>query len=104
MLVISYNITLWHFVKDMIARSPFPFRWDSFVFNHFHGFCSDILNEHGDKWPVSPQREKFSSREEFENAIELFFKLKFNTTLPLHNKIMFAQIFDLFSIIILVFI
>lgn len=74
-LVISFNITLWHFVKDMIARAPFAYKWDSFVFTHFHGFCKDILNEFQHKWPVSPQREQFADREEFEEALGYFFKV-----------------------------
>ena len=44
-LVVTFNITLWHYVKDMIARAPFKFNWSKITFNHFHGFCNDILNE-----------------------------------------------------------
>jgi superfamily I DNA/RNA helicase len=29
----------------MIARSPYDFEWSNITFNHFHGFCNDILNE-----------------------------------------------------------
>lgn len=50
-LILTFNITLWHFVRDMIQRSPFEFEWKQFTFNHFHGFCKDILNEYGEKWP-----------------------------------------------------
>ena len=46
-LVITYNITLWHYIKDMIARAPFEFEWSKITFNHFHGFCNDVLNELG---------------------------------------------------------
>ena len=52
-LIISFNITLWHYVKDMIARSPFAFSWGQFTFTHFHGFCKDRLNEFDQKWPKS---------------------------------------------------
>lgn len=44
-LIITFNITLWHYIKDMIARAPFEFYWSKIHFNHFHGFCEDILNE-----------------------------------------------------------
>jgi len=54
-LVISYNITLWHYIKDMIARTPLNFSWGNFTFVHFHGFCKDILNEFGKRWPESPK-------------------------------------------------
>jgi superfamily I DNA/RNA helicase len=46
-LVITYNITLWHYIKDMIARAPFEFEWSKITFNHFHGFCNDFLNDLG---------------------------------------------------------
>lgn len=73
-LVISFNITLWHYIKDMIARSPFNFNWDKFTFTHFHGFCGDILNELERKWPNSPQRNSYSNKEEYNDALEYFFK------------------------------
>ena len=50
-LVLSFNITLWHYIRDMIKRSPFDFNWNRFTFNHFHGFCKDILNDFGENWP-----------------------------------------------------
>jgi len=51
-LILSFNITLWHYIRDMIQRSPFKFCWDKFTFNHFHGFCKDILNQFDEKWPT----------------------------------------------------
>jgi len=44
-LIITYNVTLGHLIRDMIARSPFAFSWEKICFNHFHGFCNDVLNE-----------------------------------------------------------
>jgi superfamily I DNA/RNA helicase len=46
-LVLTFNLTLWHYIKDMIAKAPFDFEWKNITFNHFHGFCNDILNELG---------------------------------------------------------
>jgi hypothetical protein len=74
-LIISFNITLWHYVKDMIARSPFAFSWRQFSFTHFHGFCKDRLNEFERKWPKSPHRTEFEKQEEHEKALEYFFKV-----------------------------
>lgn len=73
-LIISFNITLWHYVKDMIARSPFNFSWGKFTFTHFHGFCKDKLNEFEQKWPKSPQRIEYRDQQEYEAALEYFFK------------------------------
>ena len=44
-LVMTFNLTLWHYIKDMVASTPFDFEWKNITFNHFHGFCNDILNE-----------------------------------------------------------
>jgi len=56
-LVLSFNITLWHYIRDMIQRSPFEFFWKQFVITHFHGFCNDILNEFAEKWPSNIKGE-----------------------------------------------
>ena len=74
-LIISFNITLWHYVKDMIARSPFKFSWGLFTFTHFHGFCKDILNEFERKWPKSPKRTDFEEQSDYDEALERFFKV-----------------------------
>lgn len=74
-LVISFNITLWHYVKDMIARSPFNFSWGKFTFTHFHGFCKDRLNQFEAKWPKSPKLNEYNSHEEYETALEYFFQV-----------------------------
>ena len=73
-LIISFNITLWHYVKDMVARSPFAFRWEKFTFTHFHGFCKDMLNEFERDWPKSPQFNDYENKEEYEKDLEYFFK------------------------------
>ena len=65
-LIISFNITLWHYVKDMIARSPFAFSWGQFTFTHFHGFCKDRLNEFDHKWPKS---DGVSTEEFFKSVV-----------------------------------
>jgi hypothetical protein len=46
-LIITYNITLWHFIRDMVARTPYKFSWKNIDFMHFHGFCNDVLSELG---------------------------------------------------------
>lgn len=52
-LVITFNITLWHYIRDQIARTPFDFQGKNIVFKHFHGFCSDEYKRLGMKWPIS---------------------------------------------------
>lgn len=66
-LIVTFNITLWHYIRDMIRRSPFAFSWDKITFHHFHGFCKTKLNEFGRLWPNSPG--------ETEEALAEFFRV-----------------------------
>jgi len=56
-LIISYNITLWHYIRHMMSKLPLSFSWSNITFNHFHGFCNDILNQYGEKWDFSGDEE-----------------------------------------------
>ncbi|MDI6643571.1 MAG: UvrD-helicase domain-containing protein [Methanobacteriaceae archaeon] len=44
-LIITFTVSLPLFIKDMVDNSPYRFNWKNIVFNHFHGFCLDVLNE-----------------------------------------------------------
>lgn len=44
-LIVTYNVTLWHYIKDVIDATPYRFNWKNITFNNFHGFCLDVLNE-----------------------------------------------------------
>ena len=37
-LVVSFNITLWHYIRDCISRARYGFSWGSIEFTHLHGF------------------------------------------------------------------
>ncbi len=50
-LVLTFNLTLCHVIRDMVQRSPFDFSWSNVTITYFHGFCKDILNEFDEKWP-----------------------------------------------------
>lgn len=58
-LIITFNITLWHYIRDMVARAPFSFSWEHITFNHFHGFCKDVLNENEIEWPEGEGKDFF---------------------------------------------
>lgn len=49
-LVVSFNITLWHYIRDCISRARYGFSWASIEFTHLHGFCKNYLRENGEKW------------------------------------------------------
>ena len=44
-LVVSFNITLWHYIRDCISRARYGFSWASIEFTHLHGFCKNYLRE-----------------------------------------------------------
>ena len=50
-LIITYNITLWHYIRDQISRARFGFKWDMIEFTHFHGLIKNYLSENGIKFP-----------------------------------------------------
>lgn len=59
-LIITFNITLWHYIKDHVSRARYNFRWDKVEFNHFHGFCRNFLSENDIRWPLN---EDYSQEE-----------------------------------------
>lgn len=67
-LVVTYNITLWHYIQDMIKRAPFNFDLRNITRIHFHGFCNDILNELGVPAPHENYLEKIVPT--VENALK----------------------------------
>lgn len=48
-LVVSFNITLWHYLRDLSMRFPNPHRRiaDRVVWTHFHQWCRDVCAEAG---------------------------------------------------------
>ena len=68
-LILSFNITLWHYIRDMVQRSPYAFSWKNFTFGHFHGFCKDILNEFGEKWPSETADSETTFRDIVPNKV-----------------------------------
>jgi hypothetical protein len=61
-LIITFNITLWHYIRDYVSRTRFGFDWERLEFRHFHGFCADFLKENGIPWPSDTQEEELFNR------------------------------------------
>lgn len=59
-LLLSYNITLWHYLRDNINRTNYEFEWTDILFNHFHGFCKDILIKTGTVIPNNNEEDYFN--------------------------------------------
>lgn len=59
-LIVTYNITLSHYVRDLVSRARIGFSWEQVEVIHFHGFCSNFLNENDVPWP---SRDEYSDDE-----------------------------------------
>jgi hypothetical protein len=45
-LIVTYNITLWHYLKDLVVRAkPGRGNMDFIQFDHFHLFCRQVARE-----------------------------------------------------------
>lgn len=51
-LVVYYNITLGHYIRDHIQRARYGFSWERIDIIHFHKFCQNFLNENDVPWPL----------------------------------------------------
>jgi hypothetical protein len=69
-LVVTFNITLWHYIRDHISRARFNFNWDRFEFWHFHGFCANFLKENNVQWPSNAEGEKLFNQRVPELVLE----------------------------------
>lgn len=47
-LIVTYNKTLWHYLRDLVARGSSGKGWmDNITFVHFHEWCKDVCIEAG---------------------------------------------------------
>lgn len=50
-LILTFNITLIHYIHDMVNRIPVGFSWEKIEITHFHGLCKKLLNKFNELWP-----------------------------------------------------
>lgn len=55
-LVITFNVTLWQYIRKLVGKSTMVFPWENIEFHHFHGFCKSFLTEQGVEWPRTSGR------------------------------------------------
>jgi hypothetical protein len=47
-LIVTYNMTLWHYLRDLVARGSSARGWmERVTFAHFHEWCKDVCIEAG---------------------------------------------------------
>ncbi len=55
-LVVTFNVTLWQYIRNLVNKSDVLFPWENIEFHHFHGFCKSFLTEQGIEWPRTSGR------------------------------------------------
>jgi KaiC/GvpD/RAD55 family RecA-like ATPase len=55
-LVVTFNVTLWQYIRTLVSQSAVAFRWENIEFHHFHGFCKNFLTANGIEWPRTTGR------------------------------------------------
>ncbi len=55
-LVVTFNTTLWQYIRHLVDQSPVEFSWENIEFHHFHGFCKNVLTENCVEWPRATGR------------------------------------------------
>lgn len=55
-LVITFNVTLWQYIRQWIKATAVTFPWANIEFQHFHGFCKNFLIENSIEWPLLGSR------------------------------------------------
>lgn len=68
-LVVSYNITLWHHIKDQVSRARLSFNWDKIEFNHLHGFCKNYLYENNIDFPKNIKNDLDNENYFFDETV-----------------------------------
>lgn len=64
-LVITYNVTLWQYIRQLANRTNVEFSWQNIEFHHFHGFCKNFLMENGVEWPRPNGRPPHHALDEY---------------------------------------
>ena len=55
-LVVTFNVTLWQYIHQLVSQSAVTFPWTNIEFHHFHGFCKNFLIENSIEWPLTGNR------------------------------------------------
>lgn len=55
-LVITFNVTLWQYIRHLVNQTNVAFPWENIEFHHFHGFCKNFLVENSIEWPMLGNR------------------------------------------------
>ena len=55
-LVVTFNVTLWQYIRRLVNQTAVNFPWRNLEFHHFHGLCKNFLMENSIEWPLVGNR------------------------------------------------
>lgn len=55
-LVVTFNVTLWQYIRRLVNQTTVNFPWRNIEFHHFHGLCKNFLMENSIEWPLVGNR------------------------------------------------
>ncbi|MCB0080616.1 MAG: AAA family ATPase [Caldilineaceae bacterium] len=55
-MVVTFNATLWQYIRQLANQTAVEFPWQNIEFHHFHGFCKNFLTENSVEWPRTSNR------------------------------------------------
>ena len=55
-LVLTFNVTLWQSIRQLVDQTAVTFPWTNIEFHHFHGLCKNFLIENSIEWPMVGNR------------------------------------------------
>jgi hypothetical protein len=61
-LIVSFNITLLHYIRYHLARAAVKYDWGLIETLHFHGFCKRYIDENYGAWGEGEGEEFFARR------------------------------------------
>ena len=77
-LVVSFNITLWHHIHHFMKKLPVSFDLGLITFNHFHGLCKDILNDYNESWGYKERSEEVFREKIPKKVLQVLEKNNYN--------------------------
>ncbi|MGV8027431.1 MAG: AAA family ATPase [Thermotogaceae bacterium] len=95
-LVVTFNITMWHHIRELMDKIPQDFDFKKLVFTHFHEFCLNELNRMGiERDPYHDKREDIFFQSGLPNlvkeALESGSNLKWRREKPVFDAILIDE-------------
>tara|TARA_B100001971_G_scaffold150440_1_gene139573 strand:- start:353 stop:2203 length:1851 start_codon:yes stop_codon:yes gene_type:complete len=85
-LIVTYNITLMHYIISQLKRVALKFDWKNITIKHFHGFCSMFLKENDISWTEFDNDKEEKRENLFKETIPNLVMSTFESGLNSRNR------------------